>query len=105
MPLMTIGKDTAGLIELEEHEPGYLLGTVTILAVPHHVELIEVLSVESQEDGNWSYCQEPHTHDHQNNNGQRFADILAFAGEPMHPVELPGYEGRRFICVVTPYSL
>lgn len=88
-------------VEVEEHEPGYLLGTVQILGHDHHLELIEIAPNDS--DG----CQQPHLHlsidgcEEGNNNDTRYANLLNITDEAMDTVQL---DGREFVCVVTPYG-
>lgn len=94
-------------IALEEHEPGYLLGTISILGVDHHIELIEV---EYRNGGVYKGVpqveQRPTCHDDAsgdgNNNDSRWEALcdLTDSGR-FQPVEL---DGRQWVLYVTPFN-
>jgi len=82
---------------LVEVEPGYLLGTMFIEGVEHHLELIEVV-----EDSQTGEQQVPNKGDFEQwaVNQQRYDDMqTAYAGI-YHTVQ---FAGRTFVCRMHPY--
>ena len=83
-------------VDLEEVEPGYLLGSMSILGILHHVELIAV--ADHDETG----FQQGIDIDEYGSNYQRIEDLLTFTeGEPMQTVEI---DGKDYVCVIHPFA-
>jgi hypothetical protein len=81
----------------KEVEPGYLLGTMFIEGVEHHLELIEVV-----EDSQTGEQQVPNkgNFDQWALNRQRYDEMQAAYDGIYYPVE---FDGRTFVCRVHPY--
>ena len=81
-------------VELEEYEPGYLLGSIEILGVRHHLELMEV--ADCPQTG----IQKPVGQE--NCNEERIDNLTLYAGGGrFETVEI---DGRKFVLAITPYS-
>jgi hypothetical protein len=79
------------LSELQEVEPGYILGTLSILGTDHHFELIQV--VEDSQTGE----QHPTANEL---NWQRYDEMQTAYDGIYRTVWL---DGRQFVCRVHPY--
>lgn len=82
-------------VDLEEQDPGYLLGMVQILGRQHNVELIEVRSCPMDDRGQRQKAINPIY--------QRQLDrIYAVAGEGVDQLEAIELDGHTYVLVIEP---
>ncbi len=94
-------------VRLEEHEPGYFLGTLLILGTPHHFELIEVAEREDETASFTRFVQEPVIREPEPYSGQDESANLSRYDDMQHSYDgiyqAVNFDGRTFVCRVHPY--
>lgn len=81
---------------LREVEPGYLLGTITINKVMHHMEAIRAFS-------NNGMLEVWHPEDGESNNEERMDALQAYYDGHYHLTTFEGFEGQ-YAVVIFPYA-
>lgn len=85
------------ITDLDEAEPGYLLGTVDMFGTLHHAEFIRVVENEKDEQVAWI------PPDGENENESRLEDLQRYYPAYLATVQLPERDGE-WLCVIFPYG-
>jgi hypothetical protein len=86
--------------DFREVEPGYILGTLAVFGVLHHMEYIRVVDDENGLQSAWI----DESEGAENNNISRFEDMQQASEGRYCTLQLPGFEGE-WVCHVTPYTM
>ena len=79
---------------------GYILKTLDIFEVPHHMEFIRVVDVQ---DLAGNLCQQPYLPGYGGGNIERYNDMQRSYEGWQHTVQIPGIDGD-WICRVFPFA-